>query len=81
MLAFLPFNGFLFSPFFMPTGAIKKKTDKGFGFISVEGSPDVFFHSSACVEVSYDQLNEGDAVQFEMGQGPKGPKAENVRRA
>ncbi len=65
----------------MPTGTIKKKTDKGFGFITVEGSPDVFFHSSACQEVTFDQLQEGQAVQFEMGQGPKGPKAENVRPA
>jgi CspA family cold shock protein len=65
----------------MPTGTIKKKTDKGFGFITVEGSPDVFFHSSACAEVSFDQLEEGQSVQFEMGSGPKGPKAENVRPA
>lgn len=65
----------------MPTGTIKKKTDKGFGFITVDGSSDVFFHSSSCVEVPFDQLNEGQTVQFEMGQGPKGPKAENVRPA
>ena len=65
----------------MPTGTIKKKTDKGFGFITVEGQSDVFFHSSACQDVSFDQLQEGQAVQFELSQGPKGPKAENVRPA
>lgn len=65
----------------MPTGVIKKKTDKGFGFITVEGSSDVFFHLSSCTDVPFDQLREGQTVQFEMGQGPKGPKAENVRPA
>ena len=64
----------------METGTIKKKTDKGFGFISTaEG--DVFFHSSGLEGVSFDQLNEGDAVQFEMTKGPKGPKAEHVSLA
>lgn len=73
-------HSYFFSLLFMPTGSIKKKTDKGFGFITVEGSSDVFFHSSACQD-SFDSLQEGDQVQFELGQGPKGPKAENVRRA
>lgn len=61
----------------MATGKIKTKTDKGFGFIMVEGSPDVFFHSSAC-SGQFDSMNVGDDVTFDMGQGPKGPKAENV---
>jgi cold shock protein len=61
----------------MATGTIKTKTDKGFGFISVEGSDDVFFHHSACGG-QYDSLQVGQAVTFDMGQGPKGPKAENV---
>lgn len=71
---------FLFSPFFMATGVIKTKMDKGFGFISVEGSDDVFFHHSAC-NGQWDNLNVGDRVQFEIEQGPKGPKASNVAAA
>lgn len=59
------------------TGTIKKKTEKGFGFISVEGSADVFFHNSAC-NGQYDSLHEGQTVQFDVEQGEKGPKAANV---
>ena len=62
----------------MATGTVKTKTDKGFGFISVEGSDDVFFHNSACAPVLYDQLNVGDSVSFEIEQGDKGLKAKNV---
>lgn len=61
----------------MATGTIKTKTDKGFGFISVEGSADVFFHHSAC-NGQFDNLNVGQTVTFDMEQGPKGPKAANV---
>lgn len=61
----------------MATGTIKTKTDKGFGFIQVEGGPDVFFHHSACGG-QYENLQVGQAVSFEMEQGPKGPKAANV---
>lgn len=61
----------------MPTGTIKTKTDKGFGFIKLEGSPDVFFHSSACNE-QFDNLNVGQMVSFDLEQGDKGPKAVNV---
>lgn len=61
----------------MATGIIKKKTDKGFGFIKVQEGEDVFFHSSGCT-VPFDSLEEGQEVSFEMGSGPKGPKAENV---
>ena len=65
----------------MATGTIKTKTDKGFGFISLpDGSPDVFFHLSAC-NGQFDMLQVGQTVTFEMGQGPKGPKAENVMAA
>lgn len=65
----------------MATGTIKTKTDKGFGFISVEGSDDVFFHNSACAPGLYDQLNVGDSVSFDIKQGDKGLKAENVVKA
>ena len=61
----------------MATGTIKTKTDKGFGFITVEGSDDVFFHHSACGG-QFDNLQIGQAVTFDMEQGPKGPKASNV---
>lgn len=68
----------LFSPFtVMATGTIKTKTDKGFGFITVTGSADVFFHNTAC-NGQYDNMNVGDAVQFDLVKGDKGPKAENV---
>lgn len=66
----------------MPTGTIKKKTDKGFGFISMEGSDDVFFHMSA-TNGQFDNLSEGQAVTFDIEQGEngKGPKAMNVTAA
>ncbi len=61
----------------MATGTIKTKTDKGFGFIAVTGSDDVFFHHSAC-NGQYDNLQVGQTVQFDMEKGEKGPKAGNV---
>ena len=61
----------------MPTGTIKKLIkEKGFGFIAGDKG-DLFFHSSALQGVNFDDLNEGQAVQYEEGMGPKGPKAEN----
>lgn len=62
----------------MPQGKIKKLTDKGFGFIGGEGG-DMFFHFSALVDVTFEELHEGQLVEYEVGQGPKGPRAENVR--
>jgi cold shock protein len=62
-------------------GVIKKKTDKGFGFITVEGQEkDLFFHSKSLVGVSFDELKEGDSVSFEIEDSPKGPNAVNVSR-
>lgn len=63
----------------MSTGTIKKLLN-GFGFISREGSEDLFFHSADLVDVSFDSLHEGDEVQFEVGEGQKGPKAEKVSK-
>jgi CspA family cold shock protein len=64
------------------TGVIKKKTDKGFGFITVQGQEkDLFFHSKSLVGVMFDELNEGDTVTFEVEDSPKGPNAVNVQRA
>jgi CspA family cold shock protein len=62
----------------MAEGTIKKKTDKGFGFIDIGGGEDIFFHSSNC-DVSYDDLQEGQRVSYTEGSGPKGPRAENVK--
>ncbi|TYO99295.1 putative cold-shock DNA-binding protein [Geothermobacter ehrlichii] len=51
---------------------------KGFGFIEQEGGPDIFVHFSAIRMEGYRTLNEGDLVQFEMVEGPKGLQAQNV---
>lgn len=63
----------------MAEGTIKKLTDKGFGFIDTGGSKDLFFHLSNLDGCEYEELHEGQRVSFEEGQGPKGPRAENVR--
>lgn len=63
-------------------GIIKKKIDKGFGFITVEGQEkDVFFHSKSLVGITFEELNEGDAVTFDIEDSPKGPNAVNVKKA
>lgn len=63
-------------------GKIARLTDKGFGFISVEDEEkDLFFHSNELVDVSFDELKEGDAVTFEKAEGPKGPNATQVKKA
>ncbi len=51
---------------------------KGFGFISRAGGEDVFVHFRAIKGDGYKTLNEGDAVEFEVEAGPKGPSAKNV---
>lgn len=63
----------------MAEGTIKRLTDKGFGFISVDGQKDLFFHHSAVEGIAYDDLREGQTVSYTAGEGPKGPRAENVR--
>ena len=63
-------------------GTIKKLTDKHFGFIAAEGEDkDLFFHSNELVGVEFDQLQEGDAVTFEISDTPKGPAATKVTKA
>jgi CspA family cold shock protein len=64
------------------TGTIKRLvSDKGFGFILASDGNEYFFHNSACTETRFDDLHEDQAVTFEKGQGPKGPRGENVRPA
>jgi cold shock protein len=53
--------------------------DKGYGFIAVEGGPDVFVHFSAITGGGYRNLEEGQRVEFDITQGQKGPQAENVK--
>ncbi len=63
-------------------GTVKSLTEKGFGFIAPEGQDkDVFFHSSALVGVTFDELQVGDALSFDTEQSEKGPRAVNVQRA
>ena len=51
---------------------------KGFGFVTSGEGSEYFFHQSACSQVQFDDLREGQAVSFDAGEGPKGPRAENV---
>ncbi|HEX2444226.1 MAG TPA: cold shock domain-containing protein [Vicinamibacterales bacterium] len=63
-------------------GVIKRLVaDKGFGFISAADNTEYFFHQSACAGTVFEELHVGQAVTFERGQGPKGPRGENVRVA
>jgi cold shock protein len=55
--------------------------DKGYGFIKRDSGEDVFVHHSAIQQAGYRTLNEGEKVEFDVKQGPKGLQAENVRRA
>jgi len=65
----------------MPQGTVKWfKNEKGFGFIAQDGGPDVFVHHTAIMGEGYKSLNEGDRVEFEVSQGEKGPKADQVRK-
>jgi CspA family cold shock protein len=52
--------------------------EKGYGFISCEGSPDVFVHHTAIQGEGFKTLDEGQSVEFEVQQGPKGAQAANV---
>jgi CspA family cold shock protein len=63
-------------------GTIKRLlADKGFGFVLAEDGTEYFFHQSACVGCQFSDLREGQALTFEKEQGPKGPRARNVRPA
>ena len=62
-------------------GSVKWFNDsKGFGFIAQENGEDVFVHHTAIQMEGFKSLSEGDRVEFEVTQGPKGLQAQNVRR-
>ena len=66
----------------MANGTVKWfNSTKGFGFITSEDGTDVFVHHSDIQGEGFKTLDEGQAVEFEMTEGPKGPKAANVRKA
>jgi cold shock protein len=67
----------------MPQGTVKWfSQDKGYGFITPDdGSQDVFVHFSAIAGQGFRNLEEGEKVTYEAGQGQKGPQAENVSKA
>ena len=65
----------------MPQGKIKRLVaDRGFGFVEGERD-DIFFHHSDVTAVRFEELHEGQMLEYEVGQGPKGPRATNVRPA
>jgi CspA family cold shock protein len=64
----------------MTVGTVKWfNADKGYGFIAPESGEDVFVHFSAIQSAGYRSLDEGQAVEFDVTSGPKGPQAANVR--
>jgi len=63
-------------------GKIARLTDRGYGFIAIEGEDkQLFFHSNELVGVQFNELKEGDEVTFEKADSPKGPNAVKVQRA
>ena len=66
----------------MASGIVKWfNSEKGYGFITVDGGEDVFVHYSAIDMSGYRTLTEGQRVEFEVGTGAKGPQAESVHPA
>ena len=63
-------------------GTIKRVVrDRGFGFIRSSDGQEVFFHRSSLQQMDFDGLKEGEAVEFELERGEKGPRAANVRQS
>lgn len=66
----------------MHTGKIKKLVrDRGFGFISDTDGQEVFFHQSALVGITFDSLQEGNGVEFDVEKSDRGPRAVNIQAA
>ena len=66
----------------MKEGTIVGVTDRGFGFIHIEGQEkDIFFHSRELVDVAFEALEKGDRVRFEIGEDEKGQHATRVMKA
>jgi CspA family cold shock protein len=63
----------------MSEGTIKRKTDRGYGFIRTNRGNDLFFHMSAVDGTTFESLREGHRVSFVEVTGDKGPRAEHVR--
>ena len=63
----------------MEQGTIQRLTDKGFGFIVDGSGHDLFFLMCSVEGVRFEDLREGQQVSYNVGTGPKGPRAENVR--
>ncbi len=64
----------------MAQGTVKWfNSEKGYGFIAVDGGQDLFVHYTAIDMEGYRSLEDGQRVEFEVGEGPKGPQAEQVR--
>lgn len=65
----------------MATGRVKWfNSQKGYGFITMEDGKDIFVHHKSIQGNGFKTLDEGEQVQFEVRQGPKGPQADNVIR-
>ena len=65
----------------MARGTVKWFNDaKGYGFISQEGGPDVFVHHTSILGSGFKSLSEGEQVEFQVTQGPKGPQASEVKK-
>lgn len=66
----------------MASGTVKKvMKDRGFGFIRTQDGKEVFFHRSECKSLDFDAIQQGEEVDFDEQNDPKGPRARNVRRA
>jgi cold shock protein len=66
----------------VPAGRIKKIIpDRGFGFVRADDGNEVFFHRTELTLADFDQLEEGQVVEFDIVDSPKGPRARNLRQA
>jgi CspA family cold shock protein len=65
----------------MAEGKVKRlMRDRGFGFIAAKDGREVFFHRSELQNIEFDDVKEGDSLEFEVTQGKKGPQAVNVKK-